>query len=423
MEQSLYLECYSGISGDMTVAALLDLGADEQVLRKTLESLPLEGYRIEIRRVSKAGIDACDFNVVLEEGYDNHDHDMEYLHGHDRACDEGAEHQHGHSPVEESGHHHHHSHRGLSEVKQIIEASGMNDHSKKLANAIFKVLGEAEAEAHGVPLEQVHFHEVGAVDSIVDICAAAVCIDNLGIGNVIVTGLYEGMGTVRCQHGILPVPVPAVAAIISKYNIPMHFTNTRGEFVTPTGSAIVAALSTSYIMPETFTIKKIGVGAGKRNYEIPSILRAMLIEEEEGTEYIYKLESNVDDCTGEALGFLMDKLMGAGALDVHYTPVFMKKNRPAYQLNVICGESDIKKFEDMIFTETTTIGIRRQKMERSVLSRRLDVRQTSLGDVAVKVVQFNEGIRIYPEYDSLVKICEEKGLSYMEVYQKVLEEV
>ncbi len=423
MKQSLYLECYSGISGDMTVAALLDLGADEQVLRKTLESLPLEGYRIEIRRVSKAGIDACDFNVVLEEGYGNHDHDMEYLHGHDRGCDKGAEHQHGHSPVKESGHHHHHSQRGLSEVKQIIEASGMNDHSKKLANAIFKVLGEAEAEAHGVPLEQVHFHEVGAVDSIVDICAVAVCIDNLGIGNVIVTGLYEGMGTVRCQHGILPVPVPAVAAIISKYNIPMHFTNSRGEFVTPTGSAIVAALSTSYIMPETFTIKKIGVGAGKRNYEIPSMVRAMLIEEEEGTEYIYKLESNVDDCTGEALGFLMDKLMGAGALDVHYTPVFMKKNRPAYQLNVICGELDIKKFEDMIFTETTTIGIRRQKMERSVLSRRLDVRQTSLGDVAVKVVQLNEGIRVYPEYDSLVKICEEKGLSYMEVYQKVLEEV
>ncbi len=435
MKQSLYLECYSGISGDMTVAALLDLGADEQVLRKALESLPLEGYSIEIKRVSKAGIDACDFNVVLEEGYDNHDHDMEYLHGHDSACDGNAGHTHSHSHVEELGHthshshteesgrHHHHFHRGLPEIKQIIEASGMNEHSKELANSIFKVLAEAEAEAHGTPLEQVHFHEVGAVDSIVDICAAAVCIDNLGIENIIVTGLYEGIGTVRCQHGILPVPVPAVAAIISKYNIPMHFTNVRGEFVTPTGAAIAAALATSYVMPETFTVKKLGVGAGKRNYEIPSMVRAMVIEEAKETEYIYKLESNVDDCTGEALGFLMDKLMRAGAMDVHYTPVFMKKNRPAYQLNVICLEADIKKLEDMIFTGTTTIGIRRQKMERSVLNRRLDVRQTSLGEVAVKVVQLNEGIRVYPEYDSLVKICEDKGLSYMEAYQKVIEEV
>lgn len=262
-ENKLYLECYSGISGDMTVAALIDLGADEKVLREALESLPVSGFEIKIKRVIKSGINACDFHVVLDAAYENHDHDMEYLHGH--------EHMHGED--------HTHEHRGMQEIWEIIEKGQMTEGARKLALKVFEILAQAESKAHNVPVEQVHFHEVGAVDSIVDIVAAAVCLDNLGIKEVVVPVLYEGVGTVRCQHGILPVPVPAVANIMSMYRLPVRIVDAEGEFITPTGAAIVAAVKTSGTLPDDFSIIKTGIGAGKRNYERPGILRAMVIRE------------------------------------------------------------------------------------------------------------------------------------------------
>lgn len=275
MEQILYLECYSGISGDMTVAALLDLGADEAVLRQVLDSLPVQGFRIEINRVMKSGIDACDFNVILE-GNDNHDHDMEYLYGHLHHGEHTDSHTHEHQ------HTHSHAHRGMREIREIIEKGDMTEGARRLALSIFSILAEAESKAHHVPVEEVHFHEVGAVDSIVDIVAVAVCLDNLNIKNVIVPELWEGKGTVRCQHGILPVPVPAVINIMQAYGLPVQITDITGELVTPTGAAIVAAIQTSGSLPLKFIIKKTGLGAGKREYECPGILRAMLIEEKEG---------------------------------------------------------------------------------------------------------------------------------------------
>lgn len=277
MEQTLYLECYSGISGDMTVAALLDLGADEAVLRQVLDSLPVQGFRIEINRVMKSGIDACDFNVILE-GNDNHDHDMEYLYGHLHH----GEHTDSHTHIHEHQHTHSHAHRGMREIREIIEKGNMTEGARSLALSIFSILAEAESKAHRVPVEEVHFHEVGAVDSIVDIVAVAVCLDNLNIKNVIVPELWEGKGTVRCQHGILPVPVPAVINIMQAYGLPVQITDITGELVTPTGAAIVAAIQTSGSLPLKFIIKKTGLGAGKREYECPGILRAMLIEEKEG---------------------------------------------------------------------------------------------------------------------------------------------
>lgn len=306
MEQTLYLECYSGISGDMTVAALLDLGADEEVLHQVLDSLPVQGFRIEINRVMKSGIDACDFNVILE-GNDNHDHDMEYLYGHlhhgehayqggETAHSHGEQSVHSHtheysheavqshtdSHTHEHQHTHSHAHRGMKEIREIIEKGDMTEGARRLALSIFSILAEAESKAHHVPVEEVHFHEVGAVDSIVDIVAVAVCLDNLNIKNVIVPELWEGKGTVRCQHGILPVPVPAVINIMQAYGLPVQITDITGELVTPTGAAIVAAIQTSGSLPLKFIIKKTGLGAGKREYECPGILRAMLIEEKEG---------------------------------------------------------------------------------------------------------------------------------------------
>lgn len=460
---TLYLECNSGISGDMAVAALLDLGADRETLEKALESIPIDGFQIKISRVKKAGLEVCDFRVVLDETYENHDHDMAYLFG------EGQGHEHCHEEHERcheeherchEKHAHHHAHRGLAEILHIIEHTDMTKQAKETAERIFRVLAKAEAKAHGVGEEEVHFHEVGAVDSIVDIISAAVCLDNLGVTECIVPVLCEGRGMIRCQHGIMSVPVPAVLNIAKEHALKLSITDIKGELVTPTGAAIAAAVKTTESLPESFRIIKTGMGAGKRAYERPSILRAMLIEEvlsktvnrEECDEVkqavtdgngeetdtvnrideivdkgdadvIYKLETTIDDCSGEGLGYVMERLFEAGAKDAHYLPVYMKKNRPAYQLNVICKEEQIAALENIIFAETTTIGIRRQRMERSVLPRRTIKVTTDFGEAAVKECRLpgSGRMRYYPEYDGVVKLCAASGKSYQEIYHLVME--
>lgn len=422
MGKTLYLECYSGISGDMTVAALLDLGADGEILKEALESLSVHGFEIEISRVKKAGLDACDFLVKLDAAHENHDHDMEYLHGHKHI------------------HKHAHEHRGLPEILEIIENAKISLRARETAIRIFRILADAEAKAHGVPRQQVHFHEVGAVDSIVDIVAVAVCLDNLDITEVIVPFVCEGRGTVRCQHGILPVPVPAVVNIMEAHRLPVRITEVEGELVTPTGAAVLAAIRTASSLPEQFTITKTGIGAGKRNYERPSLLRAMLIEknekeqrdehrkksegkkqdEDRKQDAIYKLETNIDDCTGEALGYVMDRLMREGARDVHFIPVYMKKNRPAYELVVICDEEQIKKLEQIIFEETTTIGIRRVLMERTVLGRESE--RVMLGEDALRVkkcVLPDGQVRYYPEYESVAEVAGKSGMAFQTVMDAV----
>ncbi len=337
---TLYLECNAGISGDMLVAALLDLGADRNALDKALQSIPAKGFTYAISRVSKAGVDCCDFDVILDAEHENHDHDMEFLHGeshihehhhdHEHAHEHDHHHEHEHeeehthmhaAPVmqdniheeilnQEHGHqhthahldgeqehthehehhhdhthehvphehHHTHEHRGLKEVIEIINGTDMTDHAREIALKIFDIIAVAEGKAHNVAKEEVHFHEVGAIDSIVDVVAIAVCADSLDLGEVIVPVLCEGRGTVRCQHGVLPVPVPAVANIMQSFALPVRLLPVQGEFVTPTGAAAAAALRTSGELPAQFTIKAIGLGAGKRQYERPSILRALIIE-------------------------------------------------------------------------------------------------------------------------------------------------
>ncbi|MEY8459912.1 LarC family nickel insertion protein [Eggerthellaceae bacterium 24-137] len=301
MTKLLYLECTSGISGDMVAAALLDAGASEEAVRRALDSLDVEGFSVEITRVRKSGLDVCDFNVVLDVAHENHDHDMAYLHGrdharvqdHGHACERGRDHEHGHGHDHDhvhghgddarhshgNGHSHgEHHHRGPCEIAALIDGAAMTEGAKTIAHAVFGYVAAAEARAHGVPVEEVHFHEVGAVDSIADIVAIAVAADDLACDGVVVADLPCGYGTVRCQHGLIPVPAPATAFIAEAAGLPLAPIDVEGELVTPTGAAVAAALRTHDALPERFAIRAIGAGAGKRAYDTPGILRAMIIE-------------------------------------------------------------------------------------------------------------------------------------------------
>lgn len=451
----LYLECNYGISGDMAVAALLDAGADRTALEKALASIPAKGFKTEIKRVEKNGVSCLDFNVILDSEHENHDHDMNYLFGH-----ESAEHNHGHgehfhghthhhSEAEEHSHAaqheihhreqvhyeqvHHHEHRNLHDVLEIIDKTEMTENARKLAHKIFEIIAQAESKAHSKPVEEVHFHEVGAIDSIVDVIALSVCFDSLRVEKVFVPFMYEGTGTVRCQHGILPIPVPAVANIVQDFSIPLKMTGERGEFVTPTGAAFVAAVATDFSLPKNFVLKKIGMGAGKRNYGVPNIVRAMLVETAEKInsesqissalhDKIVKLETNIDDSTGETLGFVMEELFALGALDVQYLPCFMKKNRPAWLLVVLCKVEDAAKMEKIIFTHTTTIGIRRTEMERTCLSRSACSVEVFGESADVKVVDVYGEKRFYPEYESVSRIARKTKKPFGEVYNKIVSE-
>lgn len=443
MGKTLYLECYSGISGDMTAAALLDLGADQKHLEEALSSLPVHGFRTEIKRVAKSGLDACDFSVILEQ--DNHDHDMEYLHGHgeveqsrehlheahhhEEPHEHHHDHEHGHThehtdALHSHAHKHGHEHRGMKEIREIIENSAITARARQTALRIFEILAEAESKAHGVPVEEVHFHEVGAVDSIVDIVSIAVCLDDLDITEVVVPALCDGTGFIRCQHGQIPVPVPAVVNVAQAHHLKLKITDIEGELVTPTGAATVAAIRTSEKLPENFEIMATGLGAGKRKYRCPGILRAMLIRpvktETQEADRIWKLETDIDDCSGETMGYVMQLLLENGAREVHYTPVYMKKNRPAYELVVLCKKEKISRMEEIIFTETTTIGIRRCEMERTILKRHEEELVTSFGKAQAKICVLPDGTeRCYPEYESAAALAEAAGVSLKEVYDAV----
>ncbi|MDD6662553.1 MAG: nickel pincer cofactor biosynthesis protein LarC [Lachnospiraceae bacterium] len=455
-EKILYLECNSGISGDMTVAALLDLGASREVLMEALESLPLTGYSIEITDVYKSGIRACDFNVILDAAHENHDHDMAYLYGDTHAHDAAVSnehahthadrtrlhehahtshdihthttgemndlHEHEHAANETSGvpaHHHHHDARNLNDIAQIIMAGHLTEGAKSLALKIFRILAQAEAKVHGKSIDEVHFHEVGAVDSIVDITAAAVCLDNLHPDQVVVSALTDGTGQIRCQHGLIPVPVPAVTAIAANEHLQLKIRNVEGELVTPTGAAIAAAFRTESTLPDSFEILHTGFGAGKRTYTgVSGFLRAMLLQSsaEEDHDTILSLETNIDDCTGEALSFTLQQLLKEGALDAFCIPIYMKKNRPAYLLKVLCQPDDRAKMEAIIFRNTTTIGIRFQEMHRTKLDRRIIAVETPWGMADVKSCMYGSDTYYYPENDSVKQLALLNEIGFSEMY-------
>lgn len=484
---ALYLDCSTGLSGDMLAAALIDLGADRHKLEEVLASLNCPGFQIKIAKVTKQSLQCTDFDVILDE--DNHDHDMQNLYGHlkpqpfaisavhpvpDQSspldlsapqphlhehrehehhhphdCEHAHDHAHLHDhahPHEHGcdhgpeGHGHGHTHRNLNDVVQIIKGSCASEQAKALAVKTFEILAKAEAKAHGKGIDEVHFHEVGALDSIADILSACVLLDDLKADAVYIPSLTDGCGTVRCQHGILPVPVPAVVNIVQECGLNLNLCSSQGELLTPTGAALAAAFKTHDVLPKSFKILKTGLGAGKRAYAVPSIVRAMLIEPREAGPQepdvlqsldrgsIVKIESNIDDCTPENLGYLTQLLLEAGAKDVFTQPCFMKKQRPGVLLTVLCDEALQDKLSLLIFNQSTTIGVRRTVMQRLMLKRSLKEAQTSLGPVAVKEVlvpsQSGETqVRQYPEFESLKALSLKLNLPYPQIYALVLGEL
>lgn len=445
MKKILYLECNSGISGDMTVGALLDLGADREVLLKALESLNVDGYHLQFGRTKKNGIDAFDFHVHLDDEHDHvgHDHShgdgQPHSHDHNHGDDQPHSHEHSHGDDQPHDHHHPHSHehnhddnhshdanhthsnihRNIQDIYEIIDRLDSRDNVKNMAKRMFDIVAVAESKAHAIPLHEVHFHEVGAIDSIVDIISTAVCMDNLGLTEVVISPLAEGFGTVRCQHGVIPVPVPATVNIASEYGLKLRFTDNNGEMVTPTGAAIAAGLRSRMDLPDSFQVLKIGMGAGKKDFKQANILRAMILLEEKPEEKMWVLEANIDDCSGEMLGFAMESLLEAGASDVWNTPIYMKKSRPAYMISVLCKDHMIKVMEDLLFLQTTTIGVRRHSVERTILDRENKVVETEWGEVEVKVCVWKDRSFCYPEYESVRKICKQTGIDFQTVYDRV----
>lgn len=391
MTEYLYLEGANGISGDMTVAALLDLGASREKLAAVLDSLRLDGFDWSVERKTSYSIAGLDFDVRLH-------------------ADEHAREEHYHA------HHHHHEHRHLSDVFEIIDRGEMTDAARQTAKKIFEIVAAAEAKAHGCPIEEVHFHEVGAIDSIVDIVAIAVLTDDLGVKNVVVDGLNEGRGFVMCQHGSLPVPVPAVLNIAAAHGIALRPTDTNGEMVTPTGIAAAAALKTRDALPASYKVLKTGVGLGKRDFGHANFLRAMIISDTESDGKLYVIETNIDDCTAEELGLTMEKLFQAGAFDVHFEPCFMKKNRPAYMLRAIVPEKLLPTAENIIFANTSTIGLRKYAVERRCMER--EIRSVALpeGTVLVKKCWTDGIVRYNPEYESVKTLSEQTGVPFRKLY-------
>ena len=383
MADLLYLDGSCGISGDMTVAALLDLGGDRAALDAALAPLAAEGLANAVARKDSHGLAGLDYDVRL--------------------------------PDVPHGHGHHHAHRHLADVEALLTRLPMAEPARALALKTFRIVAEAEAKAHGCALAEVHFHEVGALDSLADIVGAAVLFHSLGLGGCVVTRLCEGTGTVVCAHGELPVPVPATLNIAQAHALPLEITPVHGERVTPTGAALAAALRTQSHLPAPFTVLRAGIGLGKRDFGAPNALRAMVIRAAADPARVHVLEANLDDCTGEALAAAAEKILALGARDVCFVPCLMKKGRPATILKALADEPLLPALSEALFRETTTIGLRSYSVDRVTMAREPATLRTPYGEIRAKRCVYGDLTRLYPEADSVRDAAAAADVPFLEV--------
>jgi len=419
----LYLDLFSGIAGDMFIAALLDLGVDARKFERKLKKLKLDGYHLHICRQQKSSIAGVKFDVHLAS-------DHGHIHrAHESAC---GIHLHEHSD-----HHHAHSHeqpRNFSEIKHLISRSTLSKWVKQKSIAVFRRIAEAEGKIHGLPPEKVHFHEVGAVDSIVDIVGAAIALEILGKPRVFASPVIEGTGWIDCAHGRFPVPAPATLAILGARGIGVTQCDEPHELVTPTGAALLAEFVESFGVMENLVAEKIGFGLGTRdNKTRPNVLRALLGTQSKvqglkskiapagldwETDRVAVLETNLDDCAGEILGHFIETALTAGALDVFYTPIQMKKNRPGVLLTVLCPEIAADKFAELILRETTAFGVRKTIAERRKLRREFVEIKTTFGNVTVKIGKLGgKVVQAAPEFESAKELTVKAGVPVKQIYR------
>jgi uncharacterized protein (TIGR00299 family) protein len=447
-----YLECFSGISGDMFLGALVDAGVSPRLLQETVAALEVSaklGARLEISRVVRSGISASKVDVYVDGKKDSpREEYRERQHEHDNSPgDEHSHEHHGHSHSHDAGtthkstervsqplpHEHEHSHgrshgRGLTEIRQIIFQAGISERVKKTAIAIFESLGAAEAKIHDTSIENVHFHEVGAVDAIVDIVCAAVGAEALGVDEIVCSPLNVGGGTVQCAHGTFPVPAPATLELLK--DAPVYSSGVQAELVTPTGAAIVKTLASRFAAFPEMKIEKSGYGAGSRDFPgHPNVVRltvgeaASSLATKTASETITVLEANLDDLNPQVFGYVMDRLLEEGALDAFGMPVQMKKSRPGTLLTVLCKPEDSSKLTQIIFTETTTLGVRRRDEVRQTLARRWENVRTQWGEVRIKIASMNGTVTNYaPEYEDCRRIAAEQHVPLKTVMQEATRE-
>jgi len=450
-----YLECFSGISGDMFLAALVDAGVSPQVLQDTVAALGV-GAKLEVSRVVRSGISATKVDVLVdgekdlpreefwakqnvarallpakshhEHGHDHaHEHHHAHEHNHSHEAEHSHEREHARAAESDSGahsHSHDHSHRGLNEIRKIISRATISETAKTKAIAIFEALGAAEAKIHNVPVETIHFHEVGAVDAIVDIVCAAVGAEALGVEEIVCSALNVGGGTVKCAHGTFPVPAPATVELLK--DAPVYSSGVQAELVTPTGAAIVKTLCRRFTAFPEMKIAKSAYGAGSRDFSgHPNVVRLVIGEAASAlaakvnTETVSVLEANLDDLNPQVFGYVMDRLLEEGALDVFGVPVQMKKNRPGTLLTVLCKPETAAKLTQLIFTETTTLGVRRRDEVRQTLARRWETVRTAWGEVRIKIASMNGTVTNYaPEYEDCRRIAAEHHVPLKMVIQE-----
>jgi len=454
--RTLYLDIFSGISGDMFIGALLDLGVDAHELEHELAKLKLEGYHLHISRAHKAAIEGVKFDVHLAHDH-NHQHThvdgLTHTHPHSHEDDDHAhkhsheEHHHHHEEDHDHGHHHHehehhshehehshhheheheHSHgRNFSEIRELISSSDLSIWVKEKSIAVFHRIAIAEGKIHGLPPEQVHFHEVGAVDSVVDIVGGCIGLELLGGPRVLASPVVEGTGWINCAHGRFPIPAPATLAILGERGIPVSQCDEPHELVTPTGAALLAEFVEEFGSMRELVAEKIGFGLGTRDNETrPNVLRAILgrtahsqSKHDWETDTIVVLEANLDDINPEILGNFVEQALAAGALDVFYTPAQMKKNRPGVLLTVLCPETDGDKFTEMILLETSSFGVRRHTAERRKLAREFAEVKTPYGEVSVKLGKLDgKVIQAAPEFESCKKLARQAKVPLKLIYE------
>ncbi|HWQ92871.1 MAG TPA: nickel pincer cofactor biosynthesis protein LarC [Clostridia bacterium] len=423
--KTLYLDLFSGISGDMFLGALIDLGVDAVKLEQALRQLPVSGYHLHVGRKQKSAIDGVKFDVHLAD----HQHPEAASPAHPHARDHEG-HHHGHDAHGRHHAHEEHAHgRSYAQIRQLISESTLSDWVKQKALAVFHRIAVAEGRIHGVPAAEVHFHEVGAVDSIVDVVGASIALDMLGRPRVLASPVVEGFGWVQCAHGRFPIPAPATLAILGDRGVPVSQCDEPHELVTPTGAALLAEFVESFGPMRDLVAEKIGFGLGTRdNKTRPNVLRAILgttapaaVLHDWEHDTVAVLETNLDDLSPEILGFLVEKMLAAGALDVFHTAVQMKKNRPGVLLTVLCSEGAADTLTELMLRETTAFGVRRHSAERRKLQREFVPVRTEFGEVTIKLGKLDgKVVQRAPEFESCKAAAERTGAPLKEVYAAAL---